>query len=105
MCCKTSNMLFLLFSAGLPGINDRASIFKVHLRPLKLDPNLNVEALSRKLAALTPDLTGKICSSLYSYNAAIKTILFNITKADKGQSKKFIFTSLSLDNYIFILLL
>ncbi|XP_037549301.1 AFG3-like protein 1 [Nematolebias whitei] len=43
---------------GLPGIKDRASIFKVHLRPLKLDPNLNVEALSRKLAALTPDLTG-----------------------------------------------
>ncbi|XP_037835742.1 AFG3-like protein 1 [Kryptolebias marmoratus] len=43
---------------GLPDIKDRASIFKVHLRPLKLDPSLNLEVLSRKLAALTPGFTG-----------------------------------------------
>uniref|UniRef100_A0A3B5M1C4 AAA+ ATPase domain-containing protein n=1 Tax=Xiphophorus couchianus TaxID=32473 RepID=A0A3B5M1C4_9TELE len=44
---------------GLPDIKGRASIFKVHLRPLKLEPCLNLEALSRKLAAQTPGFTGK----------------------------------------------
>ncbi|XP_014846956.1 PREDICTED: AFG3-like protein 1 [Poecilia mexicana] len=43
---------------GLPDIKGRASIFKVHLRPLKLEPCLNLEALSRKLAAQTPGFTG-----------------------------------------------
>uniref|UniRef100_A0A3B3TIB3 AAA+ ATPase domain-containing protein n=1 Tax=Poecilia latipinna TaxID=48699 RepID=A0A3B3TIB3_9TELE len=43
----------------LPDIKGRASIFKVHLRPLKLEPCLNLEALSRKLAAQTPGFTGK----------------------------------------------
>lgn len=37
----------------------RASIFKVHLRPLKLDSNLTSDALARKLAALTPGFTGE----------------------------------------------
>lgn len=36
----------------------RASIFKVHLRPLKLDSSVDVETLARNLAALTPDFTG-----------------------------------------------
>ncbi len=40
-----------------PDIKGRASIFKVHLRPLKT--NLNKEELSRKMAALTPGFTGK----------------------------------------------
>ncbi|XKL69629.1 hypothetical protein PGB90_007398 [Kerria lacca] len=39
-----------------PDIKGRASIFKVHLRPLKT--NLNKEELSRKMAALTPGFTG-----------------------------------------------
>ncbi|KAM7014959.1 mitochondrial inner membrane m-AAA protease component AFG3L1-like [Tautogolabrus adspersus] len=43
---------------GPPDIKGRASIFKVHLRPLKLDPSIEVEALARKLAALTPGFTG-----------------------------------------------
>ncbi|KAL3065389.1 hypothetical protein OYC64_015542 [Pagothenia borchgrevinki] len=43
---------------GLPDIKGRASIFKVHLRPLKLDTNIEVQALARKLAALTPGFTG-----------------------------------------------
>lgn len=43
---------------GPPDIKGRASIFKVHLRPLKLDPLIEVEALARKLAALTPGFTG-----------------------------------------------
>ncbi|XP_054465545.1 AFG3-like protein 1 [Anoplopoma fimbria] len=43
---------------GLPDIKGRSSIFKVHLRPLKLDISIEVEALARKLAALTPGFTG-----------------------------------------------
>nr|XP_057944719.1 AFG3-like protein 1 isoform X2 [Doryrhamphus excisus] len=43
---------------GPPDIKGRASIFKVHLRPLKLEPSIKVEALARKLAALTPGFTG-----------------------------------------------
>lgn len=51
--------LFSFFSTGPPDIKGRASIFKVHLRPLKLDSCIEVEALARKLAALTPGFTGK----------------------------------------------
>ncbi|XP_076583284.1 mitochondrial inner membrane m-AAA protease component AFG3L1-like isoform X2 [Chaetodon auriga] len=43
---------------GPPDIKGRASIFKVHLRPLKLDSSIDVQALARKLAALTPGFTG-----------------------------------------------
>ncbi|KAM9366968.1 mitochondrial inner membrane m-AAA protease component AFG3L1-like [Symphorus nematophorus] len=43
---------------GPPDIKGRASIFKVHLRPLKLDSSIEVEDLARKLAALTPGFTG-----------------------------------------------
>ncbi|XP_069549707.1 mitochondrial inner membrane m-AAA protease component AFG3L1-like [Brachyistius frenatus] len=43
---------------GPPDIKGRASIFKVHLRPLKLDSSIDREALARKLAALTPGFTG-----------------------------------------------
>ena len=39
-----------------PDIKGRASIFKVHLKPLKTD--LNKEEVARKLAALTPGFTG-----------------------------------------------
>ncbi|XP_020844761.1 mitochondrial inner membrane m-AAA protease component AFG3L1-like isoform X2 [Phascolarctos cinereus] len=43
---------------GPPDIKGRCSIFKVHLRPLKLDENIGRDALARKLAALTPGFTG-----------------------------------------------
>ncbi|XP_047195420.1 AFG3-like protein 1 [Hippoglossus stenolepis] len=43
---------------GPPDIKGRASIFKVHLKPLKLDSSIEAEALARKLAALTPGFTG-----------------------------------------------
>ncbi|CAF97727.1 unnamed protein product, partial [Tetraodon nigroviridis] len=43
---------------GLPDIIGRASIFKVHLRPLKLDVDLNKVTLARKMAALTPGFSG-----------------------------------------------
>ncbi|XP_029446820.1 AFG3-like protein 2 isoform X3 [Rhinatrema bivittatum] len=43
---------------GPPDIKGRASIFKVHLRPLKLDSSIEKEVLARKLAALTPGFSG-----------------------------------------------
>ncbi|XP_058274762.1 AFG3-like protein 2 isoform X1 [Hemibagrus wyckioides] len=43
---------------GPPDIKGRASIFKVHLRPLKLDEELDKENLARKMAALTPGFSG-----------------------------------------------
>ena len=41
---------------GLPDIKGRASVFKVHLKPLKT--NLDRDELARKLAALTPGFSG-----------------------------------------------
>ncbi|KAJ7418402.1 AFG3-like protein 2 [Willisornis vidua] len=43
---------------GPPDIKGRASIFKVHLRPLKLDSILDKDNLARKLASLTPGFSG-----------------------------------------------
>uniref|UniRef100_UPI00398ED2E6 mitochondrial inner membrane m-AAA protease component AFG3L2-like n=1 Tax=Pristiophorus japonicus TaxID=55135 RepID=UPI00398ED2E6 len=43
---------------GPPDIKGRASIFKVHLSPLKMNPSISKETLARKLAALTPGFTG-----------------------------------------------
>ncbi|XP_058717666.1 AFG3-like protein 2 [Poecile atricapillus] len=43
---------------GPPDVKGRASIFKVHLRPLKLDTVLNKDNLARKLASLTPGFSG-----------------------------------------------
>ncbi|XDV52453.1 hypothetical protein PO909_021181 [Leuciscus waleckii] len=43
---------------GPPDIKGRASIFRVHLRPLKLDPSLDRDAIARKMAAATPGFTG-----------------------------------------------
>uniref|UniRef100_A0A8C9VVP6 AFG3-like AAA ATPase 2 n=1 Tax=Scleropages formosus TaxID=113540 RepID=A0A8C9VVP6_SCLFO len=43
---------------GPPDIKGRASIFKVHLRPLKLDSSLDKGTLARKMAALTPGFSG-----------------------------------------------
>ncbi|KAJ8248958.1 hypothetical protein GJAV_G00229630 [Gymnothorax javanicus] len=43
---------------GPPDIKGRASIFKVHLRPLKLAASVDGDGLARRLAALTPGFTG-----------------------------------------------
>ncbi|XP_056097009.1 AFG3-like protein 1 [Rhinichthys klamathensis goyatoka] len=43
---------------GPPDIKGRASIFRVHLRPLKMDPSLDRDAIARKMAAATPGFTG-----------------------------------------------
>ncbi|XP_073187737.1 mitochondrial inner membrane m-AAA protease component AFG3L2 isoform X2 [Lepidochelys kempii] len=43
---------------GPPDIKGRASIFKVHLRPLKLESIIDKDNLARKLASLTPGFSG-----------------------------------------------
>ncbi|XP_067330401.1 AFG3-like protein 2 isoform X2 [Channa argus] len=43
---------------GPPDIKGRASIFKVHLRPLKLEPGMDKDSLAKKMAALTPGFSG-----------------------------------------------
>ncbi|KAI1888874.1 hypothetical protein AGOR_G00173260 [Albula goreensis] len=43
---------------GPPDIKGRASIFRVHLRPLKLDLAMDKDSLARKMAALTPGFSG-----------------------------------------------
>ncbi|CAO2609542.1 AFG3-like protein 1 [Lemmus lemmus] len=52
-------------------IKGRSSIFKVHLRPLKLDERLTKDTLSRKLAALTPGFTGADISNVCNEAALI----------------------------------
>ncbi|KAG7161362.1 AFG3-like protein 2-like [Homarus americanus] len=52
-----------------PDIKGRASIFKVHLAPLKT--NLNKDDLSRKMAALTPGFTGADISNVCNEAALI----------------------------------
>jgi AFG3 family protein len=43
---------------NLPNIKERADIFKVHLNKIKLDPKYPIEDYARKLAALTPGMSG-----------------------------------------------
>ncbi|XP_068197758.1 mitochondrial inner membrane m-AAA protease component AFG3L2 isoform X2 [Antennarius striatus] len=43
---------------GPPDIKGRASIFKVHLRPLKLEATMDKDSLARNMAALTPGFSG-----------------------------------------------
>lgn len=57
--CEVTGDILLL--SGPPDIKGRASIFKVHLRPLKLEPDMDKDALARKMAALTPGFSGKRC--------------------------------------------
>ncbi|XP_006902932.1 PREDICTED: AFG3-like protein 1-like [Elephantulus edwardii] len=56
---------------GPPDIKGRSSIFKVHLRPLKLDESLSKDTLARKLAALTPGFTGADISNVCNEAALI----------------------------------
>uniref|UniRef100_A0A4W5M0L5 AAA+ ATPase domain-containing protein n=1 Tax=Hucho hucho TaxID=62062 RepID=A0A4W5M0L5_9TELE len=62
---------------GPPDIKGRASIFKVHLRPLKLDSSIDSEALSRKLAALTPGFTGADIANMCNEAALIAARYLN----------------------------
>ncbi|KAI9139437.1 peptidase family M41-domain-containing protein, partial [Paraphysoderma sedebokerense] len=66
-----------------PDIKGREEIFKVHLQPIKMDPNQNVGELTRKLAALTPGFSGadihNVCNEAAliaaRYNQSFVTLL------------------------------
>ncbi|KAG9474953.1 mitochondrial inner membrane m-AAA protease component AFG3L1-like [Eleutherodactylus coqui] len=62
---------------GPPDIKGRASIFKVHLRPLKLPETLNKDDLARKLAALTPGFTGADIANVCNEAALIAARYLN----------------------------
>uniref|UniRef100_A0A8C5QZI3 AAA+ ATPase domain-containing protein n=1 Tax=Leptobrachium leishanense TaxID=445787 RepID=A0A8C5QZI3_9ANUR len=62
---------------GPPDIKGRASIFKVHLRPLKLSDRLSKDALSRKMAALTPGFTGADIANVCNEAALIAARYLN----------------------------
>lgn len=42
----------------LPDIKDRSEIFKVHLKKIKLDPKYSIEEYAKKMATLTPGMSG-----------------------------------------------
>ncbi|XP_067905351.1 mitochondrial inner membrane m-AAA protease component AFG3L1-like isoform X2 [Heterodontus francisci] len=64
---------------GPPDIKGRASIFKVHLSPLKMNPSISKETLARKLAALTPGFTGADIANVCNEAALIAARHLNET--------------------------
>ncbi|XP_072242614.1 mitochondrial inner membrane m-AAA protease component AFG3L1-like isoform X2 [Leuresthes tenuis] len=62
---------------GPPDIKGRASIFKVHLRPIKLDPGLDKDAIARKMAAATPGFTGADIANVCNEAALIAARYLN----------------------------
>ncbi|XP_029288803.1 LOW QUALITY PROTEIN: AFG3-like protein 1 [Cottoperca gobio] len=64
---------------GPPDIKGRASIFKVHLRPIKLDPNMDKDVLARKMAAATPGFTGADIANVCNEAALIAARHLNMS--------------------------
>ncbi|KAG1934097.1 AFG3-like protein 1 [Pimephales promelas] len=62
---------------GPPDIKGRASIFRVHLRPLKLDPGVDRDAIARKMAAATPGFTGADIANVCNEAALIAARYLN----------------------------
>ncbi|KAI9224367.1 peptidase family M41-domain-containing protein [Blastocladiella britannica] len=54
-----------------PDINGRLQIFKVHLKPIKVDPAQDMESLVRKLGALTPGFSGADISNVCNEAALV----------------------------------
>lgn len=57
----------------LPEIKAREDIFKVHLKPLRIDPEKSLESLSKRLAQLTPGFSGADIANLCNEAAIIAT--------------------------------
>lgn len=49
---------------GLPDIEGRKEIFKVHLKPIKLDPSKTIEEYAKRLSTLTPGYSGAEIANL-----------------------------------------
>ncbi|KAM4572500.1 mitochondrial inner membrane m-AAA protease component AFG3L1 isoform 2-T2 [Odontesthes bonariensis] len=68
---------------GPPDIKGRASIFKVHLRPIKLNPDLDKDAIARKMAAATPGFTGADIANVCNEAALIAARHLNTSVSAK----------------------
>jgi len=49
---------------GLPDLEGRRDIFKVHLKPLALDDSIQFETCAKRLATLTPGFSGAEIANL-----------------------------------------
>lgn len=81
----------------LPDVNDRVAIFKVHLRNVKVDPNLDVEMLARQTPGFSGADIANVCNeaALYAarhnktvvstedFNAAVDRIIGGLEKKNK----------------------
>ena len=47
-----------LIEVDLPDIEGRKEIFMVHLKPIVIDSNVNMEEYARRMATLTPGFSG-----------------------------------------------
>ncbi|EDO08086.1 ATP-dependent metalloprotease FtsH/HflB family protein [Babesia bovis T2Bo] len=56
-----------------PDLDERFEIFKVHLSPIKLNKNLDMDDVARRLAALTPSFVGAEIANV-SNEAAIQAV-------------------------------
>merc|ERR1719235_919558 len=65
-----------------PDVQDREEIFKVHLKPVKLDPNESQDVVARRMAALTPGMSGaeiaNICNEAAIYAARRDSKVVNL---------------------------
>lgn len=81
----------------LPDVNDRVAIFKVHLRNVKIDPNLDIDLLSRQTPGFSGADIANVCNeaalyaarhnktvvSMEDFNAAIDRIIGGLEKKNK----------------------
>lgn len=63
-----------------PDIKGRASIFKVHLGPLRT--SLDKDELSRKMAALTPGFTGRLMWKVWRIGVCVLCLLRPVSVID-----------------------
>merc|ERR1719478_472127 len=65
-----------------PDVQDREEIFKVHLKPVKLDPNESTDVVARRMSALTPGMSGaeiaNICNEAAIYAARRDSKVVNL---------------------------
>jgi AFG3 family protein len=55
----------------LPNIKERAEIFKVHLKKIKLNPKLPIEEYAKKMSTLTPGMSGADISNVCNEGAIL----------------------------------
>ncbi len=81
----------------LPDVNDRVAIFKVHLRDIKYDDNLDIDMLARQTAGFSGADIANVCNeaaliaarhdkqivSFEDFNAAIDRIIGGLEKKNK----------------------